>query len=207
MGVGGLVAGHFWRRSCFRRCECLLAEGGGRAAPRRRQISSGVAFASNALRSAVVAAATLSVPRSDRLSWWLWQRRSLDSDTAFLSSADGAAAQWYCFVSLRASGGYGNLYLHVFATRWGYGTYSYFPCYIPQVIFRSDRVLHRVLPCHAERFMLTVWVDSPDVNLPAESTLRITRSQLDDWCVWCWCGWLMLDSIPASDRCPKYLLI
>ena len=52
-----------------------------------------------------------------------------------------------------------------------------------QVIFRSDRVLHRVLPCHAERFMLTVWIDSPDVNAPEESTLRITRSQLDDWCV------------------------
>lgn len=52
-----------------------------------------------------------------------------------------------------------------------------------QVIFRSDRVLHRVLPCNAERFMLTVWVDSPDVNSPEESTLRIGRSQLDDWCV------------------------
>lgn len=52
-----------------------------------------------------------------------------------------------------------------------------------QVIFRSDRVLHRVLPCNAERFMLTVWIDSPDVNPPEESTLRISRSQLDDWCV------------------------
>lgn len=31
--------------------------------------------------------------------------------------------------------------------------------------------------------MLTVWVDSPDVNSPEESTLRISRSQLDDWCV------------------------
>lgn len=31
--------------------------------------------------------------------------------------------------------------------------------------------------------MLTVWVDSPDVNPPEESTLRITRSQLEDWCV------------------------
>ncbi|CAN0313487.1 unnamed protein product, partial [Hapterophycus canaliculatus] len=51
------------------------------------------------------------------------------------------------------------------------------------VIFRSDRVLHRVLPCNAERFMLTVWIDSPDVNPPEESTLRITRPQLEDWCV------------------------
>lgn len=54
--------------------------------------------------------------------------------------------------------------------------------FLVQVIFRSDRVLHRVLPCHAERFMLTVWIDSPDVNPEEESTLRITRSQLDDWC-------------------------
>lgn len=50
-----------------------------------------------------------------------------------------------------------------------------------QIIFRSDRVLHRVLPCNAERFMLTVWVDSPDVNSPEESTLRVTNSQLEDW--------------------------
>eukprot|EP00904_Undaria_pinnatifida_P010183 jgi/Undpi1/6295/HiC_scaffold_20.g08778.m1 len=53
------------------------------------------------------------------------------------------------------------------------------------VIFRSDRVLHRVLPCNAERFMLTVWVDSPDVNSPEESTLRIGRSQLNDWLGFC----------------------
>ncbi|CAB1120253.1 unnamed protein product [Ectocarpus sp. CCAP 1310/34] len=53
------------------------------------------------------------------------------------------------------------------------------------VIFRSDRVLHRVLPCNAERFMLTVWIDSPDVNPPEESTLRISRSQLDDWLGFC----------------------
>lgn len=52
-----------------------------------------------------------------------------------------------------------------------------------QVIFRSDRVLHRVLPSNAERYMLTVWIDSPDMNTPEESTLRITKSQLDDWCV------------------------
>lgn len=44
-------------------------------------------------------------------------------------------------------------------------------------------MLHRVLPCHAERFMLTVWVDSLDVNPVEESSLRITRAQLDDWCV------------------------
>eukprot|EP00752_Nemacystus_decipiens_P010511 g9361.t1 len=53
------------------------------------------------------------------------------------------------------------------------------------IIFRSDRVLHRVLPCYAERFMLTVWIDSPDVNPVEESTLRITRSQLDDWLGFC----------------------
>lgn len=44
-------------------------------------------------------------------------------------------------------------------------------------------MLHRVLPCNAERFMLTIWIDSPDVNPPEESTLRITRPQLEDWCV------------------------
>ncbi|CAM9199670.1 unnamed protein product [Sphacelaria rigidula] len=53
------------------------------------------------------------------------------------------------------------------------------------VIFRSDRVLHRVLPCNAERYMLTVWIDSPDVNSVEESTLRISRSQLEDWLGFC----------------------
>ncbi|CAM9593023.1 unnamed protein product [Ascophyllum nodosum] len=53
------------------------------------------------------------------------------------------------------------------------------------VIFRSDRILHRVLPSNAERYMLTIWIDSPDVNSPAESTLRITKSQLEDWLGFC----------------------
>ncbi|CAM9644588.1 unnamed protein product, partial [Ectocarpus sp. 8 AP-2014] len=30
-----------------------------------------------------------------------------------------------------------------------------------------------------------VWIDSPDVNPPEESTLRISRSQLDDWLGFC----------------------
>lgn len=103
--------------------------------------------------------------------------------TAFPSSAGEAAAQRqfflnsFCLFGGGVTPAFGRVgeKARVFA-------FIHFPCSVTQVIFRSDRVLHRVLPCRAERFMLTVWIDSPDVNAPEESTLRITRSQLDDWC-------------------------
>ncbi|CAM9153679.1 unnamed protein product [Choristocarpus tenellus] len=53
------------------------------------------------------------------------------------------------------------------------------------VVFCSDRVLHRVLPCQTERYVVTVWLDSPDVNSKADSTLSISKSQLDDWMGFC----------------------
>ena len=68
-------------------------------------------------------------------------------------------------------------------------------------------MLHRVLPCHAERFMLTVWIDSPDVNPLEESTLRITRSQLEDWCV-CWSlpGCWSLPQLSFSGRALRFFI-
>ncbi|CAN0155733.1 unnamed protein product [Discosporangium mesarthrocarpum] len=53
------------------------------------------------------------------------------------------------------------------------------------VIFYSDRVLHRVLPSHAERYVVTVWLDSPHVNSKEDAMLSVTKSQLEDWIGFC----------------------
>ncbi|DAZ96976.1 TPA: hypothetical protein N0F65_012108 [Lagenidium giganteum] len=49
------------------------------------------------------------------------------------------------------------------------------------VIFQSDWMLHRVLPSHAERYCLTIWLDGGHVNAPEDSQLRLTASDLADW--------------------------
>lgn len=49
------------------------------------------------------------------------------------------------------------------------------------VIFQSDWMLHRVLPSHAERYCLTIWLDGAAVNLPEHSQLRLSPSDLADW--------------------------
>eukprot|EP01051_Picozoa_sp_SAG22_P021615 SAG22_NODE_4842_length_1153_cov_0.675522_1_plen_318_part_01 len=40
------------------------------------------------------------------------------------------------------------------------------------VLFYSDRVLHRVLPAVAERYVFTIWIDADDANADAEGFLR-----------------------------------
>ncbi|ETL33157.1 hypothetical protein L916_14337 [Phytophthora nicotianae] len=49
------------------------------------------------------------------------------------------------------------------------------------VLFQSDCMLHRVLPSHAERYVLTIWLDGAKVNAPKDSQLRLTQSDLADW--------------------------
>ncbi|KAH7487897.1 hypothetical protein KRP22_013402 [Phytophthora ramorum] len=49
------------------------------------------------------------------------------------------------------------------------------------VLFQSDWMLHRVLPSHAERYVLTIWLDGAQVNSPEDSQLRLTQSDLADW--------------------------
>ncbi|KAI9920268.1 hypothetical protein PsorP6_015380 [Peronosclerospora sorghi] len=49
------------------------------------------------------------------------------------------------------------------------------------VFFQSDLMLHRVLPSHAERYVLTIWLDGGKVNAPDESQLCLTPSDLADW--------------------------
>jgi hypothetical protein len=58
------------------------------------------------------------------------------------------------------------------------------------VIFRSDLVLHRVLPSHSTRYALTIWLDadSDRVNQDADVMLRIPKSALSpsgDWHTLC----------------------
>ncbi|KAG3143781.1 hypothetical protein PI126_g14455 [Phytophthora idaei] len=49
------------------------------------------------------------------------------------------------------------------------------------VFFQSDWMLHRVLPSHAERYVLTIWLDGAEVNAPEDSQLRLQQSDLADW--------------------------
>lgn len=46
------------------------------------------------------------------------------------------------------------------------------------VIFRSDRILHRVYPSSAERFCLTIWLDGKCVN--SDSDCNLTARHLTD---------------------------
>ncbi|RHY63217.1 hypothetical protein DYB30_003741 [Aphanomyces astaci] len=50
-----------------------------------------------------------------------------------------------------------------------------------KVVFSSDRVLHRVLPSHARRYCLTVWIDSHDVNTDQHASLSVAPTDLADW--------------------------
>jgi hypothetical protein len=47
------------------------------------------------------------------------------------------------------------------------------------VVFRSDRVLHRVLPATAMRLCFTVWIDGTSVNGPDEVNLKAKHIALD----------------------------
>lgn len=47
------------------------------------------------------------------------------------------------------------------------------------VLFRSDAILHRVLPAKVERFCLTIWLDGKNVN--SEQDTLLTRSHLQNW--------------------------
>ncbi|KAL7685493.1 putative oxoglutarate/iron-dependent dioxygenase, glycerol-3-phosphate dehydrogenase, NAD-dependent [Plasmopara halstedii] len=49
------------------------------------------------------------------------------------------------------------------------------------VLFQSDQMLHRVLPSHVERYVLTIWLDGKKVNAPEDSQLRLAPSDLADW--------------------------
>jgi len=46
------------------------------------------------------------------------------------------------------------------------------------LLFRSDRVLHRVLPARAERYCLTIWLDGTAANAPGDATLRLDLGRL-----------------------------
>jgi Rps23 Pro-64 3,4-dihydroxylase Tpa1-like proline 4-hydroxylase len=48
------------------------------------------------------------------------------------------------------------------------------------VFFLSDRVVHRVLPNHAERLMMTTWFDGGAVNAQNEVTLSLPPAALAD---------------------------
>lgn len=50
------------------------------------------------------------------------------------------------------------------------------------VIFMSDWMLHRVLPSHAERYCLTIWLDGgAQMNSAEDTQLRITPHDMADW--------------------------
>ncbi|CAM9459011.1 unnamed protein product, partial [Chrysoparadoxa australica] len=53
------------------------------------------------------------------------------------------------------------------------------------VVFASDRILHRVAPCHHERYAITFWIDSMGTNQEEDLTLRVGKGELSDWLGWC----------------------
>mmetsp|Transcript_36757 Transcript_36757/g.80603 ORF Transcript_36757/g.80603 Transcript_36757/m.80603 type:complete len:303 (-) Transcript_36757:81-989(-) len=56
------------------------------------------------------------------------------------------------------------------------------------VLFRSDRILHRVLPAAAERFCFTIWFDSKAINSDVDCNLtsrHITLEEDDDIKAFC----------------------
>uniref|UniRef100_A0A7S3LII3 Fe2OG dioxygenase domain-containing protein n=1 Tax=Aplanochytrium stocchinoi TaxID=215587 RepID=A0A7S3LII3_9STRA len=48
------------------------------------------------------------------------------------------------------------------------------------VIFRSDSILHRVLPTNAKRYCFTIWIDGKNVNSDSDTQLRIRKDELQD---------------------------
>ncbi|RMX65463.1 hypothetical protein DD238_005341 [Peronospora effusa] len=51
------------------------------------------------------------------------------------------------------------------------------------VLFQSDCMLHRVLPSHSKRYVLTIWLDGVKVNAPEDTQLRLSPSDMADWFV------------------------
>ena len=49
------------------------------------------------------------------------------------------------------------------------------------VVFKSDRILHRVLPSYHERYCLTIWLDAPEekINQKEDMMLKVTQAQMN----------------------------
>ena len=45
-------------------------------------------------------------------------------------------------------------------------------------------MMHKVLPSHEERYVLTWWLDGEDTNSPSDMQLQLTQSQMDDLPIW-----------------------
>jgi hypothetical protein len=52
------------------------------------------------------------------------------------------------------------------------------PTFNTVVFFRSDLILHRVLPSKVPRYCFTIWIDSSDVNTPEDLNLRSSHLSL-----------------------------
>jgi hypothetical protein len=48
------------------------------------------------------------------------------------------------------------------------------------VVFKSNRVLHRVEPSWKVRYCLTIWIDGENTNRPEDVQLRLPKSALSD---------------------------
>eukprot|EP01060_Flectonema_neradi_P007595 TRINITY_DN15329_c0_g1_i1.p1 TRINITY_DN15329_c0_g1~~TRINITY_DN15329_c0_g1_i1.p1 ORF type:complete len:326 (+),score=67.05 TRINITY_DN15329_c0_g1_i1:35-1012(+) len=53
------------------------------------------------------------------------------------------------------------------------------PLFNRVVVFLSDRVLHRVLPCHSTRYLITLWIDGEDTNNPLDSNFKMKHLSTD----------------------------
>ncbi|KRX09708.1 hypothetical protein PPERSA_02580 [Pseudocohnilembus persalinus] len=49
------------------------------------------------------------------------------------------------------------------------------------VLFRSDMVLHRVMPSKKERFCFSIWCDGNEVNKPQDTQLTSDKLQFTSW--------------------------